>query len=283
MSTLDPKLLDQIHCCGCVEGMRLLPNNSTDLTVTSPPYDKLRDYGGHNWNLITFKAVADELFRITAEGGVVVWVVQEQIKDGKESGTVSRQRLYFEEVGFNLYSTMIMISKGSPLPQSRRYANQFQYALVLSKGKPKSVHLLCDREHSTAGEKSKGRQPRDRTGRLVRQNTAGNVTPDLGVRTNVWSYAVGFNNSTTDSYAFDHPALMPELMAKEHILSWSSPGDLVFDPMAGAATSCKMAALNDRRYLGFEIHEPYVRIARRRLRHAHARRRNDIDAWLIAA
>jgi site-specific DNA-methyltransferase (adenine-specific) len=109
------------------------------------------------------------------------------------------------------------------------------------------------------------------------------VTGELGLRTNVWGYGVGWGKTTTDAYAFEHPALMPEKLARDHILSWSSPGDLVCDPMMGAATTCKMALLENRRYLGFEIYERYFRLAQRRMRDAHAQFRDELDAWLMSA
>jgi site-specific DNA-methyltransferase (adenine-specific) len=282
MNKCDPSLINQILCCDCVEGMRSLADCCIDLTVTSPPYDEIREYGGHGWGFEKFMAIADELLRITTQGGMVVWIVQEQIRDRKESGTVSRQRLYFENIGFDLYSTMIMVSDGVRLPQPRRYVNQFQYALVLSKGRPKSVHLLKDRPNSTAGDPLRGKV-RDRNGRLEVRRYPDRLTAEYGLRTNVWSYEVGWGKTTTDSYAFDHPALMPDKLAKDHIVSWSSPSDLVFDPMMGAATTCKMALLENRRYLGFEIHEPYFHLAQRRMRDAHARYRDDLDAWLTSA
>jgi site-specific DNA-methyltransferase (adenine-specific) len=242
----------------------------------------VREYGGHGWSFDKFKAIADELLRITTRGGVVVWVVQEQIRNGRESGTVSRQKLHFQDIGFDLYSTMIMVSNVVRLPQPRRYVNQFQYALVLSKGRPKSVHLLKDRHNSTAGDPLRGKV-RDRNGRLEVRRYPDRVTGDLGLRTNVWGYEVGWGKTTTDAYAFEHPALMPDKLARDHIVSWSSPGDVVFDPMMGAATTCKMALLTNRRYLGFEIHEPYFDIAQRRMREHHAKYRDDLDAWLMSA
>ncbi len=124
---------------------------------------------------------------------------------------------------------------------------------------------------------------RDRTGRLERRRYPGKVIAEVGLRTNVWSYEVGWGKTTTDSYAFDHPALMPDKLAEDHILSWTRPGNLVFDPMAGAGTTCKMAILNHRHYLGFEIHEPYFRLAQRRMQDADAKYRNELDAWLIGA
>lgn len=50
--------MNKIYNMDCLEGMKKLPNDSIDLTVTSPPYDKLRKYKGFSWD---FKSVAKEL------------------------------------------------------------------------------------------------------------------------------------------------------------------------------------------------------------------------------
>ena len=59
----------------CLERMKEIPDGSVDLTVTSPPYDNLRTYAGTlDWSFEIFQQVANELYRITKDGGVVVWV-----------------------------------------------------------------------------------------------------------------------------------------------------------------------------------------------------------------
>ncbi len=65
--------------------------------------------------------------------------------------------------------------------------------------------------------------------------------------TNIWDYAVGLGGSTSDRIAFEHPAIFPEKLAQDHILSWSNETDIVFDPMSGSGTTCKMAKLNNRK------------------------------------
>jgi len=275
-------MIDRILPCDCVEGMQRLPDNCIPLTVTSPPYDHVRDYGGDLLDFETFQVIAQQLHRITCPGGVVVWIVQDQIRRGNETGTSARQKLYFRKVGFRMHSTMIMISNGVRLPQPGRYVNQYQYALVLSKGRPKSVHLLRDRPNSTAGERSKGKV-RSRGGQLERRKYAGRVIAQFGLRSNVWTYEVGWAKSTRDDYAFEHPAVMPEAMASDHILSWSRPGDLVFDPFLGSGTTAKMALLNHRRYLGCEVNPQYHEIAVRRMRDAQCEYRRRLDAWLVGA
>ncbi len=283
MKNTPPKYLDRIILGDCIERMRRMPDGCIDMTLTSPPYGEIRRYGDHPFGFEKFQAVARELFRLTKRGGVVVWVVREQAPRGKgETGDSSRQRLYFQEVGFVLHHTMVMDRKGCRWPGRNRYGQPLEFAFILSKGKPKSVHLIRDRENRHAGK----------VGTFTRRSKEGGnepagkpqVVPMLGVRGAVWSYAVGRNVSTKDHYALQtHPALMPEKMALEHIVSWSRPGDLIFDPFCGAATTCKMALLSHRRFLGFEVHEPYHELALRRMRDAQAEYRRRLDAWLVGA
>ena len=71
--------LNKIYNMDCLQGLKLLPDNYIDLTVTSPPYDNLRTYNGYSFD---FENIAKELFRVTKQGGVVVWVVGDQTING---------------------------------------------------------------------------------------------------------------------------------------------------------------------------------------------------------
>jgi site-specific DNA-methyltransferase (adenine-specific) len=282
MCSIDPKFVDQILHCDCVEGMRLLPDDCLDLTLTSPPYGEIRSYGGQAFDTAKFQAVARELLRLTKPGGVVVWVVREQVAGGEESGESSRQRLHFHEIGFRLHHTMVMNRIGCRWPGRSRYGHPLEYAFILSKGRPKSVQLIRDRENRLAGKVGTFSR-RSKDGGIERAGGP-QIVPMLGVRGPVWSYAVGRNVTTKDHYALQgHPALMPEKMAEDHIVSWSRPGELVFDPFCGAGTTCKMAALSGRHFLGFEVHEPYYQLAQRRVREAQAEYRRRLDSWLLGA
>lgn len=239
-----------------------------DLTVTSPPYDDLRSYDGSlEWNFEIFKQVAQRLYDITKKGGVVVWVVGDKTKNGSESGTSFKQALYFKEIGFNLWDTMIYQKIGGlkPNPKIPRYAPDFEYMFVFTKGTPKSfneIRIPC----STAGEKvGKSKKQRQISGELKPITLTHNETQETKRKGNIWSYGVGNNKTTTDKFAFEHPAMFPEKLAKDHIISWSNEGDLIFDPFMGSNTTGKMALLNNRRYVGVEKVEKYFEISKKRI------------------
>ena len=243
----------------CVERMRELEDASAQLVLTSPPYDELRDYNGYSF---PFEDIAQELYRVTADGGVVVWVVGDRIRGGR-SLTSFRQALTFQEIGFSAHDVMIYQKKNTPFMRSNAYTNAYEFMFVLSKGKPATFNPLKvptarhGMELLTHNKLPDGINKKKR-GELKKEKT----------RTNIWSYAVGLGGTTRDRIAFQHPAVFPEKLAEDHILSWSKPGDLVLDPMCGSGTTGKMALLHGRDFIGIDISREYIDIARQRLESA---------------
>lgn len=244
----------------CLEGFKLLDNNCIDLTVTSPPYDNLRTYNGYSFD---FKNTAKELYRVTKDGGVVIWVVGDKVNNGSKTCTSYKQALFFMDIGFNMYDVIIYQKTSPSAPHKGRYFNSFEYMFVLSKGKPKTINLLYDRPNKSSGRN---------TGRLSKRESNGVLTTkksitisDFGLRTNIWTYDVGNNKSTKDKIAFKHPAIFPERLANDHIISWSNENDVILDPFIGSGTTAKIALLNNRKYIGFEISKEYCDIAEKRI------------------
>ena len=248
----------------CLTTMGRLPEGAVDLVVTSPPYDAMRTYSGNGFG--EFEAVAQSLYRVIAPGGVAVWVIADQTKDGDESGTSFRHALYFKQIGFKLFDTMIYLKppRGA-CGNNRAYWQTFEYMFVLAKGSPKTINLLVDRENKEARCGDTGSK-RLVNGALLRQTRSG--YQKTGRRTNVWEYRIGKGHSAKDPAAHEHPAIFPEKLAEDHILSWSNPGDLVYDPFLGSGTTALMAQLNGRRWLGSEISADYCALIHRRLANA---------------
>lgn len=252
--------LNKTHCMNCLDGMRLLPDNCIDLTVTSPPYDNLRKYNGYSFD---FESIANELYRVTKDGGVVVWVVGDKTKNGSESGTSFRQALYFKEIGFNLHDTMIYASDKPPLSHNR-YEQKFEFMFIFSKGKPKTWNPILE-ECKYAGTSKKARTFRQTGEDLEETHNKGEVKTHK-IKGNIWFYSTGYQKSTKDKIAFKHPAIFPEKLAEDHIMSWSNEGDIVMDIFSGSGTTHKMALLNNRQYIGFELSQEYIDIANERLK-----------------
>ena len=253
--------IDHIYHENCIETMRRMSDGYVDLVVTSPPYDDMREYDGYSFD--QFESVAEALYRIVTSGGVIVWVVADQTTGGNESGTSFRQALYFKSLGFNLFDTMIYLKppRGA-CGNNRTYWQSFEYMFVFSKGLPKTINLLRDRDNKGSRHGDRGTK-RLRDGSLLKVSRAGYAA--TGRRTNVWEYSVGKGHSASDSVAFQHPAIFPEKLAEDHILSWSNPGELVYDPFLGSGTTALMANLNNRRWIGSEVNRKYCEIAEQRL------------------
>jgi len=241
----------------CLEVMKSLPNKCIDLTVTSPPYDNLRDYNGYTFN---FEVIAKELYRITKDGGVVVWVVGDATIKGSETGTSFKQAIYFKDIGFNLHDTMIYEKANISFPDSTRYYNCFEYMFVFSKGKPKTFNPIKV-TNPLAGKKVTSTK-RGKDGVVIADSGLINnkVRPEKSVIRNIWIYANGCQGVNQK-----HPAVFPEKLSEDHIISWSNEGDIVLDPMAGSGTTLKMAKLNNRNFIGIEISEEYCDIIQERV------------------
>jgi site-specific DNA-methyltransferase (adenine-specific) len=247
----------------CVDVMiGMMPDNFVDLTVTSPPYDDLRSYKVYTFD---YEPIARQLYRVTKPGGVVFWVVGDETTDGSESGNSFRQALYFKKIGFNLHDTMIY--QKDVLPRNdNRYQDNFEYMFVFSKGAPKTFNpIMVPCKHAGSVSHSRTARKKDGTMKKVKQTKI----KEKKIKPNIWRYVVGYMKTTTDEYAYDHPAMFPEKLARDHIRSWSNPGDLVFDPMCGAGTTCKMAKMEGREFIGIEMSQEYCQIARKRVQWAN--------------
>ena len=251
-------MINKIHNENCLDTMSRMDDNFIDLTVTSPPYDNLRKYNGYSFD---FENIAKELYRVTKDGGIVVWIVGDATIKGSETGTSFRQALYFKEIGFNLNDTMIY-RKLNYLPvTSCRYEPQFEYMFILSKGKVKTFNPIM-KPNKSAG--NKGGTHRHNGNDLEKLHTNNGIIKKEGRRTNVWDVACGSMNSK-DKISFKHPATFPEKLANDHIISWSNEEDIVYDCFMGSGTTAKMCVLNNRKYIGSEISKEYVDLANERL------------------
>ena len=254
-----PLILNNFYVDECVNFMKNnIMDDSIDLTLTSPPYDNLRIYNGFIFN---FKEIAIELYRITKKGGVVVWVVGDKIKNGNKSLTSFKQALYFQKIGFNVHDVMIYAKKNTPFMRSNAYTNSYEYMFVFTKGKLKTFNPIKEPTVRNGMEMLVANKGSDAKNNKVLKELKKEKT-----KGNIWYYAVGLGGTTNDKEAFQHPAVYPEQLALDHILSWSNEGDIVFDPMCGSGTTCKMAFLSNRNFIGVDISEEYIEIAKNRLK-----------------
>lgn len=248
--------INQIINIDCVEGMKEIPNNTIPLTVCSPPYQNLRTYNGYKFD---FFAAAQELYRITSNGGVICWIIGDSIENNSETLEPFRQAITFKSLGFNIHDTMIYQKKNFSHPEKNRYHQIFEYVFVISKGKPKIFNPIIDRKNLTAGsignlgintftEKDGSKSFRKKQ-----------ITAEFGKRYNVW---LGNTRGQEEMcIELKHPGMMPKWLARDLIISFSNPNDLVFDPLVGSGTVCEEAKKLGRNYLGFDSNPEYVKLA----------------------
>ena len=244
--------------------LKEIPSDSIDLTVTSPPYDDIRDYKGYNFTDTVLSNIIAQLFRVTKSGGVVVWVVGDATTNGSESGTSFRQALKFMEFGFKLHDTMIYEKNTSSFPAKRngnRYTQIFEYMFVFCKDKIKNVNLICDKQNKWAGHTNWGKNTTRLKNGELQETSDIKPVPDFSPRNNIWKFNVGKGFNSKDKESHEHPAIFPEQLAEDHIISWSNEGDIVLDPFSGSGTTSKMAKKNNRKYIGIDISEEYCKLA----------------------
>ena len=239
----------------CLTTMQRMPPEFVDLVVTSPPYDKLKKYNGYSFD---FQSVVAGLNRILKPGGVVVWIVGDATVKGSESATSFKQALHFIEAGFNLHDTMIWHkSNVFNFGSNDCYRQSFEYMFVFSKGRPKTINLIKDLPAVMAGKLAYGarKHPDGSRDKLPKFEV-----PTHKKRDNVW------HMPTATAKSVGHPATFPVKLVEDHIRSWSNEGDLVYDPFMGSGTTALAAKSLNRNWLGSEISEDYVNIARNRIR-----------------
>lgn len=251
--------INKIYCESCLDTMARMPDGFVDLTVTSPPYDNLRIYDGYDFD---FEKTAKELYRVTKKGGVVVWIVGDATINGSETGTSFKQALFFKEIGFNLHDTMIYGKQNYVPLTHNRYEQQYEYMFIFTKHNLNKFNpILIKNKHNGKNRSGTFRQNGND---LEAKHKMGCVKCE-SIKPNIWFYEIGKFKTATDNIAFQHPAIFPEQLAKDHIYSWSNKGDLVYDCFMGSGTTAKACLELERNFIGSEISEKYCQIAEKRI------------------
>lgn len=260
-------MLNNIYNEDCLETMRRMPDDYIDLVLTSPPYDAMRKYGGektYHQRLnetgysFPFEEIAQQLVRTLKEGGIIFWNVADQTIKGSRTGNSMKQALYFMDLGLNLHDHIIWYKTGTPFPSQYRYRNVWENCFIFSKGKPKTFNPIL-KKNKTAGDSRDRRRERDHQGNIVTHKKT-IVIKEYGNDDNVWYLSNHFNKSKIGT-KYEHPAVMPDELARRGIISYTNEGDIVYDPFLGSATTTRIAKVLNRNYIGSELHKPYYDVA----------------------
>jgi len=244
----------EIICGDCCEKIKELIDKGikTDLTITSCPYDDLRNYDGKiQFDESKWRELIPLLYDITNDGGVVVWIVNDMVKNGSKTGTSFKQALAFMDAGFNLNDTMIW-SKLNPMPQVKqpRYNQCFEYMFVFSKGKPKTFNPImvpckcAGQNYDSTCKRMGGENGRTEKHFIINKEK---------VKSNIWECAVAQNKTV-------HTAVFPLQLIIDHIKSWTNEGDTVLDPFVGSGTSGIAALQLNRNFIGIDIVPEYCKL-----------------------
>ena len=256
---IDPgKIQSQIYNEDCLATMERMKKGTIDFVITSPPYGNLREYHGYKFE---FEEIVKSLFRVLSRSGVLVWIVGDQTIEGDEQGIPFEQVLFFKKIGFKLHDTMIFFKKNPP-PISqvihKRYQQSFEFMFIFSKDKLKVFNPIM--VPSTTRGLTRRKPGKYSEGVFLQEDKEGTIK-DKRIKSNVWSYVVGGRLSIGQG----HPAIFPEQLVEDHLLSWTEVGDIVYDPMMGSGTTGVICKKLDRYFIGSEISKEYCDLALHRM------------------
>ncbi|MBN2094710.1 MAG: site-specific DNA-methyltransferase [Candidatus Aenigmarchaeota archaeon] len=255
--------LGKVHCMDCVEGMKLLPKNSVDLVVTSPPYDGVRVYKGN----LTFDlhATGEQIYRVLKEGGVAVMVIQDQTKDfGKSLTTFKTVLDWCDNLGFKLFECLIYRKHGvEGAWWKQRFRVDHEYMPVFLKGKKPQYF---DKEPIKIPSKHGGKVMKGSGNRRTDGTTTCTVKrPINGMKCpgTVWEYLMAGDKNPLKR---QHPAVFPDKIPCDCIKVFCPPKGIVLDPFMGCGSTAVAAKRLGRNFLGFDSVQEYCDLAHRRLK-----------------
>jgi site-specific DNA-methyltransferase (adenine-specific) len=154
----------------------------------------------------------------------------------------------------------MIYAKNSYMPKAHnRYEQAFEYMFVFSKGRPTTFNAIRIASKTAGTFRNREGSKAAETSYSERRRPERTVVRDDKIAPNVFFYDVGKGDTT------NHNAPFPEPLVRDHILSWSNSGDLVFDPFLGSGTTAKMALHLQRRFIGCDISPEYVEMTKQRL------------------
>ncbi|HRR96480.1 MAG TPA: site-specific DNA-methyltransferase [Candidatus Ratteibacteria bacterium] len=253
--------INKVICMDCVEGMKLLPDKSIDLVVTSPPYDNIRNYHGFKLDLHT---VGMEIYRVLKEGGIAVMVIQDQTKNYSKTLTSFKTIIdWCENIGFKLFECLIYKKYGAEGAWwNKRFRVDHEYMPVFLKGeKPQYFNKAPLKIPSKwGGVTMTGGATRLTNGKTLKSRQI--KINKMKCRGTVWEYLTCGDG---DKLKHQHPATFPDKLPVDFIECFCPENGIVLDPFMGSGTTAIASIKSGRKFIGFEISKEYSELAEKRI------------------
>ncbi|MFN8711876.1 MAG: DNA-methyltransferase [Bacteroidota bacterium] len=255
----------------CKEKLMLLPDNSVDLIVTSPPYADQRKstYGGiHPDNYVEwFLPIAKELLRVLKPTGTFILNIKEKVVEGERSTYVMELILEMRKQGWLWTEEFIWHKKNSyPGKWPNRFRDSWERLLQFNKDKKFAMYQeevmvpMGDWAKSRLKNLSETDKIRDnsKVGSGFGKNISNWLERDKAYPTNVLHLATECNNK-------NHSAAFPQELPEWFIKLFSQENDTVLDPFMGSGTTVNVAKRMGRNAIGIEIIPEYYEMVRKEI------------------
>jgi DNA modification methylase len=263
--------LNRIICGDSLEVLRLMPDNSVDLIVTSPPYadQRKKTYGGiHPDKYVEwFLSISEELKRVLKDDGSFILNIKEKVVDGERHTYVLELILGLKKQGW-LWTEEYMWHKRNTTPG--KWPNRFRdsWERCLQFNKQKKFKMFQDEVMIPMGDWADKRLKNLSENDSKRFNSQ--VGSGFGKDISKWvgrekAFPTNVLHLASECSNRSHSAAFPESLPTWFIKLFSETGDVILDPFSGSGTTCVAAKKINRQYIGIELQEDYCKIAADRI------------------
>lgn len=247
------------RCCeilsgDCIEGMASLPSAAFNLIIADPPYNLDKDFGPWKeseqrgeWKEWTHRWLAGAYRLLSDRGNIFVYGIHRhqcwvQCMMFEQGFIYQRQIIWHYENGFAGYGPRSLSACYEPVLWFSKTSDYIYHTI---REPYKSQHRL--------------RYKIKKNGRVWTPNPDGRMAGD------VWAFPTLAGRRFREEKV-NHPTQKPLSISRRIVRHFSDPGDLVLVPFVGSGTECVAAAMEGRRWLGFELNSEYVGVAKERLK-----------------
>jgi site-specific DNA-methyltransferase (adenine-specific)/site-specific DNA-methyltransferase (cytosine-N4-specific) len=281
MKLNEVNIIYQGECSKYLSNVTLFPDNSIDLVFTSPPYADRRkhSYGGVKPNEYVdwFLPISEQLLRVLKPTGSFVLNIKEHVKNGERQTYVLELILALRKQGWLWTEEYCWYKKNSyPGKWPNRFRDNWERCLHFTK--QRNFKMYQDSVKVPIGDWSKQRFKSMTEKDFMRHISATNSKFGRNVsnwldRKTVYPHNVivlekehyieptTLIHIATECSNRNHSAAFPIELPSWFIKLFTRRGDIVLDPFLGSGTTALAAFLLDRKYIGIEISEEYIKLA----------------------